>query len=68
MESAIEQAGKAVASDVLQEAVKEATGRSTRKWAVVLIAFALGSVAAVAVIKSRQRPATETIGGPTAEP
>ena len=62
MESVIEQAGQAVVSEVLQEAVKEVTGRSTRKWAVVLIAFVLGTVVAVAVINSRQRRATESVG------
>jgi uncharacterized protein with ACT and thioredoxin-like domain len=64
VESVIEQAGQAVVSDVLQEAVKEVTGRSTRKWALVLIAFVLGSVVAVAVINLRQRRAIETVGEP----
>ena len=36
MEPVIEQAGKAVASDVLKEAAEELTGRSKRKWAVVV--------------------------------
>lgn len=44
MDAAIEQATKAVASDVLQEAVKEVTGRSNRKWGVIVVAFVLGAV------------------------
>ena len=64
MEPVIEQAGKAVASDVLKEAADELIGRSKRKWAVVLLALVLGAVVAVVVMKARQGSATETVHGP----
>ena len=61
MEPVIEQAAKAVASDVLKEAGAELSGRSKRKWAVVLLAFVLGAVVAVVVMKARQG---STVHGP----
>jgi len=38
---------------VLHEAADELGGRSNRKWAVMLVAFILGIVATVIVIKRR---------------
>ena len=64
MESVIEKAGEEVATEVFPEALAELTGRSSRKWAVILIAFVLGSIAAVVAIKLWQRQAAETVGGP----
>ncbi len=46
-------AGKEVAIKVLQEAAEELTGRSNRKWAVMLLAFLVGIAAAAIVIKRR---------------
>ena len=58
MESKIEEAGLDVAADVLSEAVDELTGVSKRTWAVILLAFLLGSVATALVIRAlRQRAA-----------
>lgn len=48
-----ELAGKEVAIKVLQEAADELSGKSNRKWAVMLIAFVVGIVATVIVIKRR---------------
>ena len=57
MESVIEELGELVVSDVLQEAVDEVTGRSKRKWAVVLVVFLVGSVWAAVIIRKRRRRA-----------
>jgi hypothetical protein len=46
-------AGKEVAIKVLHEAADELSGRSNRKWAVMLLAFLVGIVATVIVIKRR---------------
>ena len=46
-------AGKEVAVKVLHEAADELSGKSNRKWAVMLIAFVVGIVATVIVIKRR---------------
>lgn len=59
MESVIEHVGAAVVGDVLQETVEELSGRSKRKWAVILVAFVIGAVAAALVIRSRKRRAVE---------
>jgi hypothetical protein len=45
--------GKDVAATVLHEAADELSGRSNRKWAVMLLAFLVGIVVAVIVIKRR---------------
>ena len=45
--------GKDVAATVLHEAADELSGRSNRKWAVMLLAFLIGMVVAVIVIKRR---------------
>jgi hypothetical protein len=45
--------GKDVASAVIHEAAEELSGRSNRKWAVMLVAFLIGIVAAVIIIKRR---------------
>jgi len=68
MGSVIEQMGEAVVGDVVQEAADELTGRSKRKWALVLVAFVLGGVIAVVVIRSRKRRAAETVIGLDADP
>jgi hypothetical protein len=59
MESVIEHVGAAVVGDVLQETVDELSGRSKRKWAVILVAFVIGAVAAALVIRSRKRGAVD---------
>jgi len=59
MESVIEDVGEAVLGGVLQETVDELTGRSKRKWAVVLLALIVGGVVTAAVIRSRRRRAAE---------
>ena len=46
-------AGREVAEAVLSEAADELCGRSNRKWAVMLLAFLVGMVVAVVVIKRR---------------
>ena len=45
--------GREVAAAVLSEAADELRGRSNRKWAVMLLAFLVGMVVAVVVIKRR---------------
>jgi len=42
-----------VAAAVLSEAADELCGRSNREWAVMLLAFLVGMVVAVVVIKRR---------------
>ncbi len=49
----VKSAGKEVATAVLSEAADELRGRSNRKWAVMLLAFLVGMVVAVVVIKRR---------------
>lgn len=44
---------KDVAAKVLSEAADELRGRSNRKWAVMLLAFVVGIVVTVIVIKRR---------------
>ncbi|HUS41258.1 MAG TPA: hypothetical protein VMY16_01205 [Ilumatobacteraceae bacterium] len=44
---------KEVAAAVLSEAADELSGRSNRKWAVMLLAFLVGIVTTVVVIKRR---------------
>jgi hypothetical protein len=63
MRSAIEQVGETVVEDVLNETVDELTGRSTRKWAVVLVAFVVGCAVAALVMRRRQRSAAGTVQG-----
>ena len=46
-------AAEQVAETVLSEASDELRGRSNRKWAVMLLAFLVGMVVAVVVIKRR---------------
>ena len=46
-------ASKEVAAAVLSEAADELSGRSNRKWAVMLLAFLVGVITAVIVIKRR---------------
>jgi len=48
-----EYAGKEVTMKVLHEAADELSGRSNRKWAVMLVAFIVGIAATVIVIKRR---------------
>ena len=64
MEPVIEQAGKAVASDVLKQAAEELTGRSNGKWAIVLLALFFGVAVAALAIKARQGSATATVRRP----
>ena len=64
----IEKVGEAVVGPVLQEAADELTGQSKRIWAVILVAFVLGSVATVVVRKYRKRRAAENAIGPDADP
>ncbi|GMU79620.1 MAG: hypothetical protein AMXMBFR46_24100 [Acidimicrobiia bacterium] len=68
MESVIEEVGEAVVGGFLQETVEELSGRSRRKWAVVLLAFVVGGVVAAAVIRSRRRRATEIAGSTDTDP
>ena len=49
----VKNAGKEVATAVLSEAADELRSRSNRKWAVMLLAFLVGMVVAVVVIKRR---------------
>ena len=46
-------ASKEAAAAVLSEAADELRGRSNRKWAVMLLAFLVGIVVTVVVIKRR---------------
>jgi hypothetical protein len=52
-------------SEVEDEALRELTGESSRKWAVAVVAFALGAAAAVAVIIALgRREADEAVDAP----
>ena len=55
MGSVVEKVGESV----VKEAVDEVVGRSARKWGVIVLAFTLGGLVAVAVFKARQRSAAE---------
>lgn len=46
-----EHVGEVVASDVLHEAIEELSGRSARRWALVLLAAVAGATLAVLVVK-----------------
>ena len=50
-----EQVGQEVLSDVLQEAVNEVRGRSSRKWGVALVSLLLGMAIAIAFVQLRRR-------------
>ncbi len=64
MASVIEHA----ASNVFEEAVDELYGQSKKSWALILLAFILGGVAAAVVaVWFRRRGAAETVGGPDAD-
>jgi hypothetical protein len=52
-------------SNVVEEAVDEVFGQSKRKWALVLLAFIVGAVAAAVVaVRFRDHIGAETLGGP----
>ena len=64
MASVIEHA----ASNVFEEAVDELYGQSKKSWALILLAFILGGVAAAVVaVWFRRRGAAEAVGGPDAD-
>ncbi len=67
MESVIDRVGETVVSDVLQETVKELTGGSKRKWAVVLLALIVGGAITAVVIRIRTRRAAETAASNSAD-
>ena len=50
-----EQLGDELASRIVQEAVDEVRGRSSRKWAVALVALLLGAAIALVVVQLRAR-------------
>lgn len=47
------QGAKEIANAVVVEAIDEVRGRSNRKWAIAVVAFAIGVVVAVIVIRRR---------------
>ncbi len=49
----VSNASREVAGAVLSEAADELRGRSNRKWGVMIVAFVIGMVVAVVVIKRR---------------
>jgi hypothetical protein len=59
MNKAVEKVGESV----LKEAADELAGRSTRKWGVILVAFVLGALGAVAAIKAWQQLGAQDAGG-----
>jgi hypothetical protein len=63
METAFDRVGEiaAAAPNVVEEAVEEMVGASPRKWAVVLVAFALGIGVAVAAITLGKRRTADTV-------
>jgi hypothetical protein len=50
-----EQLGDELASRIVQEAADEVRGRSSRKWAVALVALLLGAAIALVVVQRRAR-------------
>jgi cytochrome c-type biogenesis protein CcmH/NrfF len=57
LETVLVDIGDAVVSDVLQEAVDELTGRTARKWAVILLALLVGGITTAVIIRKRRRAA-----------
>jgi hypothetical protein len=53
-------------SEVEDEALKELTGESSRRWAIALVSFALGAAAAVAVIIVLGRRESDEFGADSA--
>ena len=45
-------------SAVLEEAIKETVGRSSKKWALVLVAFVVGATAAFWLIRQARSAST----------
>ena len=68
LETVLVDIGDAVVSDVLQEVVEELTGRTARKWAVILLALLVGGVTAAVIIRKRRRAATEAEAPEVAHP
>jgi hypothetical protein len=64
MESAFEKVGEiaAVAPEVVEEAVEEMVGASPKKWAVALVAFAVGVGVTVGAIVLGKRRTAKSIG------
>jgi len=67
MESVVVDVGDAIVSGFLQEAVDEVTGRSRRKWAVILGVLVLGGLIGVVVTRSLRRRAAEPVGDDEAD-
>ena len=64
-----EQLGDELASRIVQEAVDEVRGRSSRKSAVALVALLLGAAIALVVVQRRARQvAAEDDGGQVSPP
>lgn len=69
MSPTTEQLGDELASRIVQEAVDEVRGRSSRKWAVALVALLLGAAIALVVVQRRARQvAAEREGGQVSPP
>ena len=69
MSPTAEQLGDELASRIVQEAVDEVRGRSSRKWAVALVALLLGAAIALVVVQRRARQvAAESDGGQVSPP
>jgi hypothetical protein len=52
-----------VALDVLQETFDELTGRSTKKWAIILVAAVAGAAIAFFVVRRRGGEVSEELPG-----
>lgn len=63
MGPAAEFAVETVAADVIQEAIDEVTGKSGKKWALVLIALVVGAAVAATIIKKRREQTPADAGG-----
>ena len=55
MGSVTETLGERLVTDVITEALDEMTGRSKRKWAVMLVAAIAGAIIAAAITRGRRR-------------
>ena len=53
MGSVAERVGEEVVSSVLMEVLDEMHGRSSRKWAIVLLSMVVGATIAVLILKRR---------------
>ena len=68
MNTELEQKGQELAADVLQEAIEEVTGHSSRKWAIVLVTLVFGIALAAYWIRTSNHQGDDQIPQPDINP